>query len=206
MNTTLKKIDHKKELKRLYQPSSTSISEVTVPAMRFLMIDGQGNPEVSGQFGRAIEALYPLAYALKFQSKGRSGQDFVVMPLEGLWWADDMDVFRQDRRSEWKWTLMIMQPDCVSEGMFAEAVDQVRKKKAPELLEEVRFETYEEGECVQILHVGSFDQEGPVIERLHARIEELGKSPRLKHHEIYLSDPRRTPPNKLKTVLRQPMG
>ncbi|MDQ8183289.1 GyrI-like domain-containing protein [Pelagicoccus sp. SDUM812005] len=200
------KIDFKKERKDLYAPSAKEVSVVDVPAMNFLMIDGAGDPGTSKAFMESIEALYPLAYTLKFMAKlGPVGQDYVVPPLEGLWWADDMGAFVEGRRDEWKWTLMIMQPEFVSQAMFEEAVVTVRKKKNPPLLESVRWERFEEGESAQILHVGPFDEEGPKIARVHERIEQLGKRLALKHHEIYLSDPRRTAPEKLRTVLRQAM-
>ncbi|MDQ8187177.1 GyrI-like domain-containing protein [Pelagicoccus sp. SDUM812002] len=202
----MSKIDFKKDRKALYQPSAKAVSVVNVPAMNFLMIDGVGDPGRSKEFGESMESLYPLAYTLKFMSKlGPTAQDYVVPPLEGLWWADDMNAFIERRRDEWRWTLMIMQPDFVSEEMFAEAVDAVRKKKNPALLESVRFECFEEGESAQILHVGPFEEEGPNVTRVHEKIEELGKQRFNKHHEIYLSDPRRTAPEKLKTVLRQAM-
>ncbi|MDQ8203810.1 GyrI-like domain-containing protein [Pelagicoccus sp. SDUM812003] len=201
----MKKIDYKKELMELYRPSSKSVSSVDVPPLRYLMIDGAGAPE-SKEFEQAMEALYPLAYTLKFMSKqSDAGIDFVVMPLEGLWWADDMDAYLERRLDEWRWTLMIMQPDCVSEDMVAAALERVRKKNNPAALDRVRFEVYEEGECAQIMHLGPYSEEGPNVERLHAFIAEQGKERALKHHEIYLSDPRRAAPEKLRTVLRQPM-
>ena len=206
MTKSATKIDFKKELKELYKPSSKEVSVVEVPEMNFLMIDGSGDPSKTPDFETAIEALYPLAFNLKFMSKlGDVALDYVVMPLEGLWWADDMSAFTEGRRDEWKWTLMIMQPEFVTKAMFDEAVEKVRKKNAPAKLDAVRFERYEEGSAVQILHIGPFDEEGPNVMRLHAKIDELEKAPALKHHEIYLSDPRRTAPEKLKTVLRQAM-
>ncbi len=174
--------------------------------MNYLMIDGEGNPATSPRFEKAIETLYPMAFTLKFISKlGPRARDYVVPPLEGLWWADDMSVFSEGRKSEWKWTLMIMQPEFITRGMLDEAFSNVRKKKNPELLDDVRFESYTEGEAAQILHVGPFENEGPTVAKLHAEIQRMGKTPTLKHHEIYLSDPRRTKPESLKTVLRQPM-
>ncbi len=202
----MSKIDFKKERKDLYRPSAKEVSVVTVPAMNFLMVDGCGDPGTSKDFEAAMESLYPLAYTLKFMSKlGPAAQDYVVPPLEGLWWADDMDAFGEGRRDEWKWTLMIRQPDFISESMFAEAVENVRKKKAPALLDAVRLEAFEEGEAAQLMHIGPYNTEGPSVMRVHAKIEELGKKPALKHHEIYLSDPCRVAPEKLKTVLRQAM-
>lgn len=203
MKTSVAKVDYKKELKELYAPSAKAVSEVLVPEMQFLMIDGEGDPGSSKSFERAMEALYPLAYSLKFMCKLELGRDFVVMPLEGLWWADDMDAFVKGRRDEWKWTLLMMQPEFVTQEMFAAAVNKVRSKQAPEDLDRVRLERYDEGSCVQVMHLGPFSEEGPAIQRLHDRIDELGGKKRLRHHEIYLSDPRRVSPEKLRTVLRQ---
>lgn len=203
---TITKIDFKKELKELYKPSAKNIAIVEVPEMNFLMIDGIGDPGTSKRFAQAMEALYPLAYTLKFMAKlGPLESDYVVMPLEGLWHADDLSAFKEDRKDEWKWTLMIMQPDFVTREMFDEAVEKVRQKKNPALLDDVRFEPYAEGESVQIIHVGPYNEVGPTVEKLHAFIDQQGKQPALRYHEIYLSDPRRTAPEKLKTVVRQPM-
>ncbi len=202
----MSKIDFKKERKDLYQPSAKDVTVVDVPAMNFLMIDGCGDPGSSKEFEGAMEALYPLAYTLKFMSKlGPDGVDYVVPPLEGLWWADDMNAFVEGRRDEWKWTLMIMQPDFITEAMFKEAVEAVRKKKSPAFLEAVRFERFEEGPAAQILHLGPFSEEGPSVTRVHGKIDELGREFALKHHEIYLSDPRRGAPEKQRTVIRQAM-
>lgn len=202
----MSKIDFKKERKDLYRPSAKVVSVVDVPAMNYLMIDGCGDPGTSKEFEAAMESLYPLAYTLKFMSKlGPTAQDYVVPPLEGLWWADDMSAFVEQRRDEWKWTLMIMQPEFISKEMFKQAVETVREKKKPAMLDSVRFERFDEGESVQILHVGPYQDEGPNVIRLHEKIEELGKKHAHKHHEIYLSDPRRSAPEKLKTVLRQAM-
>lgn len=210
MSTTVSKrgkIDYKKEFKELYQPSAKEVAIVTVPKMDFLMIDGQGEPGVSQAFLDATGALYPLAYTIKFMVKAMpDATDYVVPPLEGLWWADDMTAFGERRYDEWKWTLMIMQPPSVTKELFDKAFAQVKAKKVPAALARVRFEAYDEGKCVQIMHIGPFDQEGPTLEKAHAKVQELGKKLRLKHHEIYLSDPCRTAPERLKTVLRQPFG
>lgn len=200
----MNKIDFKKQRKDLFNPSAKAVSVVTVPAMNFLMLDGMGDPATSKSFEASMEALYPMAFTLKFMSKqGPIGQDYVVPPLEGLWWADDMMAFKEMRRDEWKWTLMIMQPDFVSEEMVDEARAVVRKKKAPALLDLMRFETFTEGESVQVMHLGPYDTQGPKVDAMHEKIADLGKEHFHKHHEIYLSDPRRCAPEKLKTVLRQ---
>ncbi len=179
---------------------------VDVPDLRYLMIDGHGDPNTSPAYTDAVEALYPLAYKLKFASKSL-GRDYVVMPLEGLWWADDMDAFTAARdKSAWDWTLMIMVPDWIDQRMFAEAVDQVSARKPPRRLHEVRLETLSEGRCVQTLHVGSYDDEAEVLARMHHEfIPDNGFRMTGKHHEIYLSDFRKVAPEKLRTILRQPV-
>ena len=201
----MKKIDFKKELKHLYKPSVKSVGRVTVPGMNFLMINGQGDPNTSQEFQDAVEALYSVSYALKFMvKKGGMATDYGVMPLEGLWWSDDMSTFSVDCKEAWKWTLMIMQPEFISQAMVESVIKQVRAKKNPVSLSQLRFALFEEGEAAQIMHVGPFSEEGPTIEKVHAFIEESGKVRRGKHHEIYLSDIRRADPAKWKTVIRQP--
>ena len=201
----MKKIDFKKELKHLYKPSVKSVGRVTVPGMNFLMIDGQGDPNTSQEFQDAVEALYSVSYALKFMvKKGDMATDYGVMPLEGLWWSDDMSTFSVDCKEAWKWTLMIMQPEFISQTMVEDAIKQVRAKKNPVSLSQLRFALFEEEEAAQIMHIGPFSEEGPTIEKVHAFIEESGKVLRGKHHEIYLSDIRRADPAKWKTVIRQP--
>lgn len=203
----MEKIDFKKELKHLYRASASRVEFVDAAKMNFLMIDGQGSPNRSNAFEEAIAALYPLAYTLKFMVKnGESGIDYGVMPLEGLWWADDPSAFTEKREDEWKWTLMIMQPEFISDEMVNEAVGKVEKRKNPRALSQVRFEAFEEGRAAQIMHVGPFAEEGPTIERLHNFIEESAKHKRGRHHEIYLSDFRRVTPEKMKTILRQPVS
>lgn len=201
----MRKIDFKKELKPLYGPSAKGVVAVDVPAMNFLMIDGQGDPNTSQAFGEAVEGLFSIAYTLKFMvKKGEPRIDYGVLPLEALWWADDMSAFSRGDKSTWKWTTMIMQPEFITEAMVEEARATVIKKKGLSAAERVRFESFTEGACAQTLHVGPFDQEGPTIERLHVWIEERGER-RGRHHEIYLSDIRRAAPEKWKTILRQPM-
>ena len=203
----MRKIDYKKELKHLYRPSAKKVEAVDVPRMNFLMIDGKGDPSTSQEFKDAIGVLYPLSYTLKFMiKKGGIGVDYGVLPLEGLWWADDMSSFVDDRREHWQWTLMIMQPELVTEQMVQEANAQVLKKKNPVSLPLVRFESFEEGKVAQILHVGPFSEEGPSVEKVHAFIEESGSHRRGKHHEIYLSDIRRAAADNWKTIIRQPMS
>jgi hypothetical protein len=202
----VEKADLKRDLKHLYLPSSKQVVAVDVPAMSFLMQDGQGDPHTSQPYADALEALFALSYAIKFTvKKGPLAIDDGVMPLEGLWWADDMSDFTTGDRSGWKWTMMNMQPHFVTREMFDEAVFAVRKKKDPVALPGVRLETYAEGEAAQIMHIGPFSDEGPVIERVHDFIEPSGRERAGKHHEIYLTDIRKADPAKWKTVIRQPM-
>ncbi len=200
------KIDYKKELKHLYQPTASTVEVVDVQQMNFLMIDGEGDPNTSQAFQDAVGALYSLAYTLKFMvKKGAVGIDYGVMPLEGLWWVDDMTQFSIEKKDDWKWTLMIMQPEAVTGELLAEAVEEVRKKKNPVSLSNIRFESFSEGKAAQIMHIGPFSEEGPTIEQVHTFIKENGYNRSGKHHEIYVSDMRKTAPEKLKTIIRQPM-
>jgi hypothetical protein len=201
------KVDFKKELKHLYRPSAKEVVAVEVPEMDFLMVDGVGDPNTAREYQEAVEALYAVAYALKFMvKKGPAAVDYGVMPLEGLWWMDDMSQFSVDNKELWQWTMMIMQPEYVTEPLFREALEQVGKKKDPPALPKVRFESYHEGLSAQIMHIGPYAAEAPTIERVHRFILESGYQLRGKHHEVYLSDPRRTAPERMKTVIRQPMG
>lgn len=201
----MEKIDLKKKLKNLYQPSSKEVVQVDVPTMSYLMVDGSGNPNTSKEYSDAIETLFTISYAVKFMvKKGALAIDYAVMPLEGLWWADDMSKFSTEDMSGWKWTMMIMQPDFVTGEMIDNAIADLRKKKKLSAASTVRFEAMSEGRCAQILHVGPFSEEGPTIEKVHHFIDSRGK--RIgKHHEIYLSDIRKADPAKWKTVIRQPM-
>ncbi|NOX76769.1 MAG: hypothetical protein GXP17_09215 [Gammaproteobacteria bacterium] len=202
----MNKIDFKKELKYLYKPSASKVEEVNVPAMNFLMIDGEGDPNTSPEYKNAIEALYPLSYSLKFNiKKSKLEIDYGVMPLEGLWWSDDMSSFSDGNKEKWKWTLMIMQPEFVTQKHVEEARIEVQKKKNSKSLPLVRFESYSEGRSAQTMHIGPFSEEGPTIERVHSFIECAGLDRTKKHHEIYLSDIRRAAPEKWKTIIRQPM-
>ena len=202
----MEKTDFKKTLKELYAPPKNFVV-VDVPSMQFLMADGHGDPNTAQAYQDALAALYAVAYKIKFHSKKVFEKDYVVPPLEGLWWAQDMDSFSSQRdKSEWDWTMMIMTPDWISAQVFAEAVAQVRASKQPAALDTVRLERYQERLCVQIMHIGSYDDEAPLLETLHKiYLPENGYAPNGKHHEIYLSDPRRVAPEKLKTVLRQPV-
>ena len=199
------KIDLKKELKHLYNPSSKEVMAVDVPPMNFLMIDGEGDP-ASPQYMAAIEALFGVSYALKFMVKKGKAVDYAVMPLEGLWWVDDMAKFRVERKDEWKWTSMVMQPKYVSADDVNLSVEQVRKKKnLAAALPKLRFECFHEGPSAQMMHVGPYSAEGPNVAKMHAFILKSGHALSGKHHEIYLNNPSKTAPEKLKTILRQPM-
>ena len=201
----MEKVNLKKELKEFYNPSKAKVSFVNVPVMNFLMIDGQGDPNTAKSYAEAIEALYAVSYTLKFMvKKGKMAIDYGVMPLEGLWWVEDMRVFDPEKKDDWLWTSMIMQPDFITNEMVKEAKDKVRQKKNPKALPLMRFESFKEGPCAQIMHIGPFSEEGPNIARIHDAIKEGGYVRRGKHHEIYLSDFRRAAPEKLKTVVRQP--
>ena len=203
---TMNKLDLKKELKHLYQPSIREVVEVDVPPMNYLMIDGKGDPNTAQEFADAITALFATAYTLKFMvKKGALAIDYSVMPLEGLWWADDMGKFTTGDKSNWLWTAMIAQPRFVTRAMVEAAIAEVKKKKNPASLSKLRFEEFNEGKCAQIMHIGPFSEEGPNIAKVHDFIAAGGNRLRGKHHEIYLSDIRKADPAKWKTVIRQPM-
>jgi len=202
------KVDLKKELKHLYGPSTKEVSVVDVPPMNYLMIDGEGNPNTSRDYADAIEALYAVSYTIKFKiKKMEGGVDYAVMPLEAQWWTDDMRDFNVEDKDAWKWTAMIMQPEeYVPQELFASSKSEVEKKKGLPAIPRMRFEPFGEGLSAQIMHLGPFSEEGPAIERIHRCIEERGGELRGKHHEVYLSDFRRTKPENLKTVIRQPFA
>lgn len=201
------KTDIKRDRRDLYAPRAGRFTLVEVPELPFIMIDGEGDPNTSRSYEEAVAALYAVAYTLKFTSRRELGRDFVVAPLEGLWSADDPAVFVARVKSEWRWTMMIAQPGWVTEAMVAEAVGQAAARKGLPAAERVRFERYAEGLSAQTLHVGPYDDEGPVLERLHREFMPAhGLTFNGPHHEIYLSDPRRTAPARLRTVLRQPVA
>jgi len=201
----LKKVDLKKELKHLYRASAREVVEVDVPALRFLMIDGTGDPNTSAEYAQAVEALYSVSYTAKFMvKKDLKLCDYAVMPLEGLWWADDMRVFVTGDRANWKWTMMIMQPDFAGDDLIEAAIADVRRQKSLPGIDKLRLEEFAEGRSAQILHVGPFSEEGPTIERLHEFIEARSTLAG-RHHEIYLTDVRRANPANWKTIIRQPM-
>jgi len=199
------RIDHKKELSNLYKTSAKEVREVMVPGLNFLMIDGAGDPNTTPAYAEAVEALFSVSYTAKFALKRATpSHDYAVMPLEGLWWADDLSVFENGDRSRWQWTMMIMQPPMVSADVIGAAIEAVSRKKRLPALGRLRFEAFAEGRCAQILHIGPFTEEDPVIQRVHRFIEARGALAG-KHHEIYLSDIRRADSKKWKTIIRQPM-
>lgn len=199
------KLDLKKAHRELFNPPKDNFAEVVVPTMPFVKVDGAGDPNTADEYKIAVEWLYGVSYAMKFTAKEALNRDYVVPPLEALWWADDPETFVRREKDRWCWTVMIMAPDFVTDAMFDKGVAKIaakRRDRPPSL----RFEPYDEGWSLQILHVGSYDDEGPTLKRLHEEV-----MPSLKatfngaHHEIYLSDPRKTEPAKLKTILRQPI-
>ncbi|WP_240230444.1 GyrI-like domain-containing protein [Devosia lacusdianchii] len=199
----MSKIDFRKTVDS-YRATKT-IELIDVPPMTFVMVDGSGNPNTAPAYQTAIEWLYSTSYALKFASKAALGQDYVVPPLEGLWWADDPADFVARRKDNWRWTMMIMAPDFLTQTMFEQAVAKSAGKLG-ERPQTLRLETLNEGACLQVLHIGSYDDEGPTLAQLHD-VEMPARNLAFNghHHEIYLSDARRTAPAKLKTILRQPV-
>jgi hypothetical protein len=198
-------IDLKKVYKDHYTARVGKPALVTVPARPFLMIDGEGNPGTAPEYADAVAALYPLAYGIRAAIKKLTGDGYTVLPLEGLWWADDMDAFLGARKDEWKWTMMIGLPELASAEMAAEVMPEAIRKKGLVAGEKVRFEMFEEGACAQVMHVGPYSAEAPTIELLHEFIAAEGLVRRGLHHEVYLGDPRKADPAKLKTIIRQPV-
>jgi len=206
----MEKLDLRKMYKQLYQPSARKVEVVRVPPLEFAMIDGEIDPGVlpgdSPSFQQALGALYGISYTLKFASKKREENpiDYKVMALEGLWWVEE-GAFEITDPSNWRWTAMIMQPDHITEAMFQEALTQLRAKKPSPAVDRLRLERFEEGLCMQVMHIGPYATEPETIARMDAFAQENGYVKRGKHHEIYIGDPRRAAPEKLKTVLRQPI-
>ncbi len=198
------KFDYKKDLKQLYFPPAKIFTFVEVPPMNFLMIDGHGDPNKVPVYQEALEALYTVAYTIKFALKPRD-IEYVIPPAEGLWWMEDMRQSSQETKDRWDWTMMIMQPQDVSAEVVEQARGSATRKKELPALNKLRFERFHEGLCVQIMYFGAYADEGPTIASMHAFIHEQGYELTGKHHEIYLGDHRRTPPEKLKTVIRQPV-
>ena len=205
------KLDLRKELKHLYSPSAKKVEIVDVPRFQFVMIDGLIEPGLgpgsSPGFQEAMGALYGAAYTLKFMSKLRKEDpiDFTVMALEGLWWVEGGE-FSFERKDNWGYTVMILQPDHITSEMFAEALGQLRKKRGDQpAFSRLRLEAFHEGLCIQTMHVGPYAEERPTIEALHAAIAAAGLRPHGRHHELYVGDPSRAAPAKLRTLVRQPV-
>jgi len=201
----MKKLDLKKELKPLYTAKAAPMI-LDVPPLNFLMVDGLGNPNTAQVYQEALQALYAVAYTLKFKVKKERAIDYPVMALEGLWWMDDMVEFSIERKDEWKWTVMISTPDFITRELIDAAKAEAARKKEIPALDRLRFEKFNEGRAAQIMHSGPYVDEAPTIQRLHEFIHAQGLSfdgTVQKHHEIYLSDPRRAAPDKMKTIIRQ---
>jgi hypothetical protein len=197
--------DVKRELRALYAPKNRDWDTLVVPPQRFLAVDGAGDPNTAPAYAAAVEALYAVAYTVRFTSK-RAGRDLVVAPLEGLWYADDASVFSARNKAAWSWTMLISQPDWVSDALIDESIAAARRKKMLPTIDLVGLELLDEGLCAQLLHVGSYDDETPALARLHREVlPSRGLRERGRHHEVYLGDPRRTAPANLKTVVRQPV-
>ena len=202
---TAVKIDLKRELGDLYR-AHVEPAVVEVPELRFLMIDGHGDPDDSAEFRDAVDTLYATTYGLKFRLRASDGLDYRVMPLEGLWWIPDARVWDFADKSDWDWTLMVLQPDAVTPAIVTEVTTSVRAKRPLPALDRLRLESFHEGLCVQALHTGPWGAERPTLERLHAFVGASGFVPVGKHHEIYLSDPGRARPDRMRTILRQPVA
>lgn len=199
------KIDYKKEYKNLYTGKKDVAVIVEVPEFSYLMVDGKGDPNTSKDFHDAIEVLFGVSYTMKFMVKKENpALDYTVMPMEALWYADDINVFKSKNKDEWSWTIMILQPDFITDKNVGEAIEAVSRKKALNGLSKLRFEKYPAHKAAQILHIGPYEQEESTIQILHKFIKDSGFDLAGKHQEIYLSDPRRTEPEKLKTIIRQP--
>lgn len=202
----MEKTDIKKVLKSFYSAPAGEFVVRDMPPLAYLMVDGHGDPNTEPAYQAAVEALYTVAYTLKFMSKNQFGRDYVVPPLEGLWWADNPEDFITRRKEQWSWTMMILVPDFVSQTTVEAAIAIAREKKDNPALALLRFAVLEEGTVVQTLHIGPYDAEGPILERLHEEFMPAnGFTFSGIHHEIYLSDPRKVAAEKLKTILRQPV-
>jgi len=214
---TVKKLDLRKQLKQFYAPSAKQVEIVEVPPFKFLMLDGKIEPgrapEDSPSFRAAFGALYGMSFTLKFMSKLNKTKpiDYKIMALEGLWWTEESGEFRVDRKDDLLWTMMMLQPDHISRAMVAEAARQIKSREVAKdrepnpAVDRLRFEVFKEGICMQIMHVGPYSEEPRTVERMMAFAGDNGYVLRGKHHEIYLGDPRKSKPERLRTILRQPI-
>ncbi len=214
----MEKLDYKKLYKELYAPG-TSPSLIEVPSMKFLMVEGHGNPnDHDGEYKKAVELLYSISYTIKMSCKGSKQPgiyDYVVPPLEGLWWMGDDNDYDFSKKDHYCWVSMIRQPDFISEAMFAEALQTVAKKKSSLDVSKAKLESFREGLCVQCMHIGPYDEEPATVAKIDAYISQSGKKnaistlssdgKMLRHHEIYLSNPLTTKPASMKTILRHPV-
>ena len=202
----MEKIDFKKNLKEFYKTSAKKAKIINIPSMQFLMIDGQGNPNSSETFQDAVATLFGVSYTLKFSvKKSEKAIDYGVMPLEGLWYSDNSSSFDAEDKNSWHWTLMIMQPDFITEPMVEEAIKTAEAKNKAPLANKLVFKSFSEGNVAQIMHIGPFSEEGPTVQKLHDFISENNCKQKGVHHEIYLSDIRRAAPENWKTIIRQPV-
>lgn len=199
-------VDLRRELSRLYTaPAAPTL--VDVPELSYLMIDGSGDPNTAPEYAVAVEALYTVAYTIRFALKRRDDPvDAPVMPLEGLWWVPDMRTFTVEDKSAWLWTLLILQSSHVTPELVDDARAAALRKKGLSAIDRVRLEPFTEGRAAQVMHRGPYSEEGPTIAALHRFIAEQGLSLTGRHHEIYLGDPRRAAPEKLRTIIRQPVA
>jgi hypothetical protein len=201
------KVDLKRKLRHLYNPSPRNVAVIDIPLLNYLMLDGSGNPETSSDYSAAVSTLYAVSYALKFMvQKSATPVNYTVLPLEGLWWSNDMSSFIEARRHEWQWTMMIMQPEFVTRDEVELAIAATARKRDLPALTRLRFEELSEGLCAQIMHIGPYANEGVTVARLHDYLHSGGHHFNGKHHEIYLNDPRKTAPARIKTILRQPFA
>lgn len=197
--------DFRKAFSDILSPKMMKVEFVDIPALNFLMVDGQGDPNTSRDYSDAVSNLYGVAYTIKFAYKKEKSVDFNLLALEGLWWVDNMNLFSAENKNEWKWTMMLFLPDFVSAADVHRAIADVKKKKEAAGIDLMRYERFTEGLAAQVLHVGPYLAEKPTIDLLHRVISEQGYKRQGKHHEIYLGDPRKASPEKLKTIIRQPV-
>lgn len=201
----MEKLDFKRQLKHLYSPSNKIINLVDVPRMKFLWIDSEESQNADQSFKDASEALVRLSYTIKFIVKrSEIGIDYVSMPLEGIWWNNEK-TFNVENKDKIKWALCIMQPDFVTEAILKEGIERTRKKKELYFLDKIKLDSFEEGLCVQIMHVGPYEQENDTIDKIQAYLDVNGYELNGGCHEIFLGDPRRARPENLKTIIRQPI-
>lgn len=201
----MEKIDYRSIYKHLYQPKPGKVEFLTIPPLKFLMIDGEGNPNTAPDYADAVSALYTVAYTLKFKIKKTRSIDYNLLASEGLWWMDDMNLFTTEVKDQWKWTMMIAQPDFITDEDVTMARTEAARKKVNPALARIRFEMFDEGLSAQIIHIGPYSAEKDDIDLLHQTITANGYKLRGMHHEIYFGDPRKSDPDKLKTIIRQPI-